>query len=67
MTTYDSMYLHLIITCCCSYWPFTVVPGRMLHIIAVTSRNLLKLKQAFVRFASHEIRLVPAPLITVST
>ena len=30
----------------------------MLHIIAVTSRNLLKMKQIFVRFASHEIRFV---------
>ena len=55
---FHCQYLHLNITCCYSYRPFTVVPGRMLHIIAVTSRNFLKLKQLFVRFPSHEIRLV---------
>ena len=55
---FHCQYLHLNITCYYSYRPFTVVPGRMLHIIAVTSRNFLKLKQLFVRFPSHEIRLV---------
>ena len=44
---------HLLLSC-----HSVVVPGRMLHIIAVTSRNLLKMKQIFVRFASHEIRFV---------
>jgi hypothetical protein len=33
-----------------------VVPGRVLHMLAVTKMNLLRLKQIFVRYVSHEIR-----------
>eukprot|EP01036_Dinobryon_divergens_P061796 gene61796-biopygen28281 len=33
-----------------------VVPGRILHMFAVTKTNLLRLKQIFVRYVSHEIR-----------
>eukprot|EP01036_Dinobryon_divergens_P034723 gene34723-biopygen27455 len=33
-----------------------VVPGRILHMLAVTNMNLLRLKQIFVRYVSHEIR-----------
>ncbi len=54
LTFYPFIYINLSRT----HWSYIVVPGRMLHIIAVTSRNLLKLKQIFVRFASHEIRFV---------
>ena len=54
LTFYPFIYINLSRT----HWSSIVVPGRMLHIIAVTSRNLLKLKQIFVRFASHEIRFV---------
>ena len=33
-----------------------VVPGRILQMFAVTKANLLRLKQIFVRYVSHEIR-----------
>eukprot|EP01035_Chromulina_nebulosa_P069335 gene69335-biopygen23142 len=33
-----------------------IFPGRILHQLAVTNMNLLRLKQIFVRFVSHEIR-----------
>lgn len=33
-----------------------VVPGRVLHMLVVTKINLLRLKQIFVRYVSHEIR-----------
>ena len=35
---------------------YTVVPGRILDMIAITSANLLRMKQIFVRYVSHEIR-----------
>lgn len=34
----------------------TVVPGRILQMLAVSKLNLLRLKQIFVRYMSHEIR-----------
>ena len=36
--------------------PRLVVPGRILQILAVANTNLLRLKQIFVRYVSHEIR-----------
>jgi hypothetical protein len=36
----------------------TVVPGRILHMLAVANMALLRLKQIFVRYVSHEIRWV---------
>ena len=33
-----------------------VVPGRILQIFAISKANLLRLKQIFVRYVSHEIR-----------
>ena len=38
------------------YFCGLVFPGRILHQLAVTNMNLLRLKQIFVRFVSHEIR-----------
>ena len=37
------------------------MPGRILQILAVANTNLLRLKQIFVRYVSHEIRSVPVP------
>ena len=39
-----------------TYMMWIVVPGRILHMLAVTNMALLRLKQIFVRYVSHEIR-----------
>jgi hypothetical protein len=39
------------------HFMWIVVPGRILHMLAVTNMALLRLKQIFVRYVSHEIRL----------
>eukprot|EP01035_Chromulina_nebulosa_P069348 gene69348-biopygen25639 len=40
----------------CLHMALILVPGRILHMFAVTKSNLLRLKQIFVRYVSHEIR-----------
>ena len=50
-TVHFLAYTHI-----CIYIIMTVVPGRVLHMLAVTHMNLLRLKQIFVRYVSHEIR-----------
>ena len=44
-----------------------VVPGRILHIISAMNSNLLRLKQIFVRYMSHEIRYKKLRIIILSS
>lgn len=40
----------------CVCMALTVVPGRIVRMMAELNMNMLSLKQTFVRYVSHEIR-----------